>query len=208
MHGIYFTHKKNKNELLNGVLKGEGFELIFVSELSALERAYRQNFPRFVLLDAEIVDKKISFERWVEVIYNCIGICLNASPLYKYDGTAFYPCYISELHKNAFNNNSDIIKLLERVSLKIKSHKNLHEELFRPSERKVYKLLKNTEQESISLDHMSESLWGYSSVSHKKTLYSYIYRIKQILNSNRELEECLIKDKKGYYKISILNNSY
>ena len=72
---------------------------------------------------------------------------------------------------------------------------------FRPIEKKLYNLLKDRAEKALTLEDMSYTLWGTRTAEHKKTLYTYIHRIKHILRESEDRPEMLVKAKKGCYKL-------
>ncbi len=208
MKAIYFTQNADGGKLLGDALNVDGVQLYTVTSLNQLERAFRIRFPNMVIIDCHLEKDKKKLERYLDIIYCCVGICLNARALYLFDGFELTQYFLSDFHRSYLKRDTRVERLAINVKLRIQKYTENHETLFRPCERKIYQLLKNTKHESISLEYMSEVLWGSCSIAHKKTLYSYICRIKQILNENRDIEEWLIKEKKGYYKISIAKPVY
>ena len=95
-----------------------------------------------------------------------------------------------------------VLKILESAVKEIGAAEQIPEE-FRPVEKKLYTLLKNRAEEELSLEEMCTELWGKQTDGNTKTLYTYIYRIKHILEKNTSAHEMLVKAKKGRYKLTL-----
>lgn len=72
---------------------------------------------------------------------------------------------------------------------------------FRAAEKKLYAILMETNA-ALSLKEMSYALWGTCTSAHIKTLYTYIHRIKHLLQEDQSRPEVLVKIKKGCYKLT------
>lgn len=72
---------------------------------------------------------------------------------------------------------------------------------FRSAEKKLYTILME-KSAALSLKEMCCALWGTYTSAHTKTLYTYIHRIKHLLQEDKSRPEALVKIKKGCYKLT------
>ncbi len=180
--------------IIQNMLHSQCCECTIIMDLAELERASRNNIWNFLLVDKNYLQD----EKDVSILEKCLGILNCKIPIAFFDTYDFNPHFINSMQMDLQN----ITKILERTQIKIQTIKSAYHSKLRPAEKKLYALLKTSNEKSFSLDEMAIYLWGVSSTAHIKTLYSYIHRIKQILRENNDNIEWLIKEKKGCYKIS------
>lgn len=214
MYTLILSKHGKETSLLQNLLDNEGCAYKALSLLSSLEREIRIKFPDFLLIDstyfineqANVVSPKnkslLHHSFFFTDIIFPISICF---PIYFFNRgqIEFKEYYASEYHKSIAPQNNEIIVLLTHIKGKMNDFFYTTQNQFRPAEKKLYSLLKATENQCISLEQMSHVLWGCSNIAHKKTLYSYIHRMKHILENTEYPLEWLIKDKKGCYKLAI-----
>lgn len=124
--------------------------------------------------------------------------------LYEENNTAWFTEPVFQNSQCTGEFKKAVLKILESAVKKIGTSEQIPKE-FRPAEKKLYTLLKKRAEEELSLEEMCTELWGARTDGHTKTLYTYIYRIKHILEKHSSGTEILIKAQKGRYKLTFKN---
>lgn len=216
MYTLILSKQCEETVLIQNFLSKENCRHKVVSALSTLEREIRMGFPDFILIDSKyFVDEQknrttvnteyqLKYQSYFTDIIFPVNIYF---PVFMFDinRIEFTQYHMSEYQKSISPPRDDITRLLTQVKRDINISTQSSQNQFRPAEKKLYLLLKDNYNQAISLTQMSESLWGCSTDAHTKTLYSYIHRIKHILEENEYSPEWLVKEKKGYYKLAIRN---
>ncbi len=197
MNVALLTNVHQNVGIIKESLQQEQCECSILLDLCMLEKDARCR-----VLDCLLVDKDyMNNNENDNLLRLCLGVLNNKIPIVYFDTQYFKPAY-----KPKDNARDTKISALEKVfdscQKKVDSFHEIFDKQLRPSEKKLYNLLKKSNDESISLEEMSIFLWGNSNKAHTNTLYSYIHRIKHILQEGNQNIEWLIKEKKGYYKIS------
>ncbi len=198
MTTIMLTRMVHYIGTIQNILQNLQCKCFVVNDLCSLEREARNNIFDFLL-----VDKQFLFDNEkVFILTESLGILNENIPIIFFDVENFKAYFASNTQNISQQSLYEITLLLENVQKNMHTYQNTSNTLLRPVEKRLYDLLKNTKEKSLSLEEMSLFLWGYTSSAHTKTLYSYIHRIKQILAENNQNIEWLVKEKKGCYKIS------
>ncbi len=192
------TKMVNEVKIIHSVLQKERCECFIISDVCLLEKVSRNSVLDFLLVDENFLCNSNN----TTILKKSLGIVNKNVPIFYFHIYSFNPYCISNAHDNDLDKLNTILKLLDTVKNEMLVFQRTHDILFRPAEKKLYSLLKSSTQEAISLEEMAVYLWGQSNQAHKKTLYTYMHRIKQILRENNQDLEWLVKQKKGCYKIS------
>ncbi len=199
MNCVILTRSSQEIGFVKNVLKLEDFDCKIALDLCQLERYGRNFVLEFLFIDKDY----FRYPSDEDFIRGCLGILNGNIPIIYVD-------------KNNLEQSIDICKndelkilkpevliVFENVLKRIEKFNKISADMLRPAEKKLYTLLKNNNQRPISLEEMCLFLWGTSSEGHTKTVYSYIHRIKKILDENADHLEWVQKEKKGFYKIQI-----
>ncbi|MFI3257942.1 MAG: helix-turn-helix domain-containing protein [Spirochaetales bacterium] len=213
MYAVILTQCPEQMTFIESILSEKQCRNKTVSNASTLERAIRLEFPNFILIDTRCFShqKKIHSSNaynlhFIHALIPQHNICI---PIFYFDTEALKitACPISEFHKKKCINADEVTALLKHAEDSMQTISKIHHKALRPAEKKLYLLLKNKNYQAVSLDQMEYLLWGSVTGNHDKTLYTYIHRIKHILRDNEDSPELLIKEKKGYYKLTFRKNS-
>lgn len=68
--------------------------------------------------------------------------------------------------------------------------------------KKLLRFFHNNKDKEVTLNEIAAHLWGSISNAHKKTLYSYIHELRNILEENPHYPTRIIRIDKGTYKFS------
>lgn len=214
MYTLILSRHSEQTALIQNLLRKENCKHKVASVLSGLEREIRIEFPDFLLVDQNYFSHEqanmsgtkdqcpLKYHSYFTDIISPLNTCF---PIFFFDSkqNGFIQYYVSEYQKSILPPNTEITLLLAKIKDNINTFIQSSQNQFRPAEKKLYLLLKAKNNQAMSLVQMAESLWGCSTSAHIKTLYSYIHRIKHILEKNEYSPERLIKEKKGYYKLAI-----
>ncbi len=196
MNIVLLSQKSHHTGAIVYFLQKEQCQCKIAYDLCMLEKESRNNKLDVLFVEETFLHNKEN----TSVLSACLGALNKNIPIAFFNSTYFKPEFVQKDFNENINNH--IINVITDVQ---KSIDNVNERFIsqlRPAEKKLYELLKNKEDESISLEEMSVYLWGSTNKAHTSTLYSYIHRIKHILSECNSDEKWVIKEKKGHYKIS------
>ncbi len=195
MNIVLLTHEDPHMHGLQNYVQQEHCKCCMATDLCMLEKEARTKKLLLVLVANNFLHENES----ISIITECLGPLNEKTSIAFFDSESFNPDLLSSTIDN--EKKSEILRILNNIQNNINTFELNYNTKFRPAERKLYDLLKNNEDIPLSLDEMSLFLWGNTSSAHNKTLYSYIHRIKYLLAESNKIE-WIIKEKKGYYKIS------
>ncbi len=179
------------------ILESKQCNCIISTDLCMLERDAKNRVLHFLLADQDYLLDNTN----ISILLDCLGILNDTIPIVYFDKKTFTTSIISNVKVRDVCTVNDISKLLKNVQYIYQNIEKNKNNLLRPIEKKLYTFLKTKKGTSASLTEMSNYLWGTSNNSHTKTLYTYIYRIKQILQNTEHQVEWIVKEKKGCYAI-------
>lgn len=200
---ILTTSKVLKNLLQYALLEADCF-CKTVCSLGDLFIEIRKQVPDCIILDKDFFPASYTGQELKT--YICTGIFFEKFnfPIFLYEKHTS-GCFKTPIFKSSFYKNNipeALTKALQKAVQKLENTMQIPEG-FRPVEKKLYTLLKNRVEEELSLEEMCRELWGEQTDGNTKTLYTYIYRIKHILEENVSSPEILVKAKKGCYKLTL-----
>ncbi len=196
MNSLILTRCSQDVALIKNVFRKEGCDCKVAMDLCQVERFGRNFVLEFLLVDNNFFNN----DHNDDFLRMCLGILNNHIPILYFDTDNFEKSIYLE-NDNLRCMDSTIQDLFSKSVVRIDHFKSIAQKMLRPAEKKIYTLLKTNHQKAVSLDEMCIYLWGNSNSAHVKTLYSYIHRIKKILDDNTNNFEWLEKEKKGFYKI-------
>lgn len=194
--------------LLQSALHHENWSVEAYRHLADIDISVHKKIPDVFLIDL------LFFSYSLEEIEATLQIPTMWAELFCYLDFSF-PVFVFNIKKNIFKEIvpyqkqpcnpvvlHEIYDKLIAINKKIQiSQQNIIKN-FHPAERRIYHLLKNEELTPVSLEQMANALWGTTTTAHKKTLYTYIHRIKNIINEDENSTEWIIKEKKGFYQLT------
>lgn len=204
MHILILTASKVLKNLLHYAF-GEGDCFCkTVCSLSDVFIEIRKQVPDCIILDKDFFPGSYTVRELREYIYTDIFFKKFNFPIFLYEKHTS-DCFKTPIFQSSFYKNDipeALTKALQRAVQNLETSMRIPDG-FRPVEKKLYTLLKNRAEEELSLEEMCRELWGEQTNGNTKTLYTYIYRIKHILEENVSSPETLIKAKKGCYKLTL-----
>ena len=204
MHILILTANKVIKNLLHYVFLQSGCYCKTVDSLSCLFREIKNQVPQCIILDKDFFPPSYTRQE--------IRSCLHGSIfLEKFDFLIFLydkpnaASFKTPLFKSASCTlqTGDAVKTILNNAVKKINAIDKDPQGFTPVEKKLYTLLKKRAEEELSLEEMCKELWGRQTDGNTKTLYTYIYKIKHILEKNESCCEMLVKAKKGRYKLTL-----
>ncbi|WP_428768825.1 helix-turn-helix domain-containing protein [Treponema sp. HNW] len=203
MYILILTENKGLNNLLHCVFLQSGCFCKTVRSLSGLFTEIRNRIPECIILDKNFFPDSYTRRELTSCIQT-VGLFEKLDSLIFLYDEKDARCFRTPIFQSPFctrQTQERIVKTLHSAVKKIGSIAQIPEG-FRPVEKKLYSLLKKRAEEELSLEEMCKELWGERTDGNTKTLYTYIYRIKHILEENVSRPEALIKAKKGCYKLT------
>ena len=177
----------------------ENFDCKIASDFCELGRYARNFVLEFLFIDKDYFNYPTS----EDFLRGCLGLLNGHIPIIYIDKNNFTQSISIEDNEGIKNLKPEVKEIFENVIKRIAEYDSVRKVMLRPAEKKLYTLLKNNNEKAISLEEMCLYLWGCSNEGHTKTIYSYINRIKKILDDSVCAIESLQKEKKGFYKIQI-----